>query len=199
MGKPTRDEKKIPAEYDLKTQADKKLLVLVNQPSWLAGPSNLDKNLTKSIHANLIANKILKNTALIQYEQINALREKEPDYFSLYPLNAGQALNADLVLFVSIDQKRLDPVQEKNYYKGLLTGKAQLIEVYSGNILWPVSPDGKALRVEFDVEKGGYDAASIRLAKSFAHCVVRYLYNCPVAKFQIFDDKSQSGWPQWED
>ncbi len=199
MSKETRYEKKVPAEYNLKAQSDKKLLVLINQPSWLGGASDLNENLTKAVYANLISSKILKSTALIPYEQIKAFSEKDPDYFYAYPKNAGESLNADLVLFIVIDQKHLEPAQQGIYYKGLLSGRSQLIEVSGGDILWPVSPDGKIVRVEFDVEKGGYDAAGLRLANSFAHCVVRYFYDCPVAKFQTFDDKSQSGWRQWEE
>jgi len=191
MSKPTRDEKKIPAEYNLKAQSDKKLLILVNQPSWSAGPANLKPYLTKAIQKNIQDNKILKADNFVTYDG-------RTDYVELSPRDSGKAAGADLVLVVAIEQQSVR-VEQIRYYRGLLTGRAQLIDVASGAVLWPNEPDGKNLRIEFDLERNGYDAAVSRLANSFAHCVVRYFYDCSVAKFQIFDDKSQPTWQLWED
>jgi hypothetical protein len=85
-----------------------------------------------------------------------------------------------------------------DYYKGRLAGRVGLFETSTGQRLWPITESGKRINVLFDVEKGGYTASSTRLLKAFAHCTTRYLYDCPVEKFKIFEDKSSNEWENWQ-
>lgn len=201
LGTQTQHEKKVPAEYDLVAQNGKKLLVLVNQPTWLLPSADIKRHLTKAIHKHIDAkiNKKKKKISLVPYEQIIDFRSQQSERYVPSPTRTGQELGAHLVLYVVIDDYQLTQVAGSDYYKGQLAGLAQLTDVQTGRVLWPDSIDGKNIRVAFDVEQGGYEAAITRLASSFAYCTVRYFYDCPFDEFEIFDDKSHEGWQRWDD
>jgi hypothetical protein len=48
--------------------------------------------------------------------------------------------------------------------------------------------------VGFESERNGRDAAAVRLAVAAAHCVSRYLYDCPKNQFKIADEVTDIGW-----
>ena len=81
-----------------------------------------------------------------------------------------------------------------------MTTQAVLLNTVGGEQLWPTEKDCKNITVSFDVEKGNRKAAEVRLAKSSAFCTTRYLYNCPIAKFDHFDSfdyKKDTIWQDW--
>lgn len=199
FGTPARREKKVPAEFDLKAQSEKKLLVLVNQPAWLVTSADMNRRLTTAIHEKLMDKHTTGYRNLILYEQVADYLSRQPDNYVLSPEQVGRQLGAQLVLYVVLDKYELSQVSESDYYNGLLAGRVQLVDVRMDEILWPDSANGKSIRIEFEVEKGGYETAVVRLNNSFAHCTVRYFYDCPVPQFKIFDDKSHAGWQQWGD
>ena len=69
-----------------------------------------------------------------------------------------------------------------------------LFDVSDGGKLWT----HKNIRVGFEIEDRGYDVAVKRMAAVFAHCTVRYLYDCPKKKFKIYGDRSNFSWGDWE-
>ncbi len=198
MTTPTRHEKKIPAEYNLAAQKDKKVAVIVDDPSWVNAPSSLALQVAADLNSNLTEKLLLPSKNLIPYEQEQALGTGTPEAGAM-PVQLGKAVGADLVLFAQLHTFRLAQITETQYYRGELAGMAALFDCDSGQQLWPQEQQGKVIRVAFDLEQGDYDAASNRLARAFAHCITRYLYDCPVAKFKIFEDKSGTGWEDWHD
>jgi hypothetical protein len=196
---PTRHEKKIPAEYNLALAKDKKIVVLVENPIWANAPVSLTAQLTTELNKSLTDKVGLKPKDLISYEKVQTYRAVVQDTSQLSPVELGRAVGADLVLFAEVHEFALGQTAETDYYKGRLAGRVALFDVASGQKLWPESESGKLIMVAFDVEQDGYDEATDRLARAFAHCVTRYLYDCPVAKFKIFEDKSGTGWKDWQD
>ncbi len=199
LTEPTRNEKKIPAEYNLTLAQGKKVVVLVENPIWANAPVSLTSQLANELNKKLTDELGLKSKDLISYEKVQTYIQTVQGASQLSPAEIGRALGADLVLFAEVHEFILGQTTETNYYKGQLAGRAALFDVTSGQKLWPESEAGKPIRVAFDVEEGSYDKAVDRLARSFAHCVTRYLYDCPVPKFKIFEDKSGTGWKNWQD
>jgi hypothetical protein len=136
---------------------------------------------------NIVENKILKSAL-----------DSGTITFGMDASEIGKAVNADLVLFVQLQEFSVSQVTDMDYYKGRLAGRVGLFETSTGQRLWPITESGKRINVLFDVEKGGYTASSTRLLKAFAHCTTRYLYDCPVEKFKIFEDKSSNEWENWQ-
>ena len=198
MGTPSQYEKKIPAEYDLTKQKDQKILVLVEQPAWLSTQANLRYYLTKAMHENLIAKIEIPREYIIPYDELSEFRSNKGDFSLLSPVAAGRALGADIILSVMLEDYQLSKVAETGYYGGFLGVQTALFETATGGKLWPESAESKSIRVGFEVEQQGQEAAVGRLVAACAHCTTRYFYNCPKGKFKIFDDRSNIGWEKWK-
>ena len=199
LGTPTSSEKTIPAEFKFVAAKDKKLLVLVNQPSWLNAPPLLRRALTEQIQKRLIANAGLKPSNMISYESLSGFRSREAAFSSMAAAQIGKALNAELVLIADLTAYRLVNIEDSGYYEGSLSGCTFLIDVANSDRLWPVDADSKKINVAFDIESRGQEAAFDRLAAAFAYCTARFFYDCPQNKFKIAEDKSASAWSQWGD
>ncbi len=103
-----------------------------------------------------------------------------------------------MVLLVVVEDCELNKISEIDYYKGFLDARTVLLDVATGEKLWPESAESKTVRVGFEMESGGQAAAVRRLAAAGAHCTVRYFYNCPKDKFKIPDDRSDVAWENWK-
>ena len=96
LGSPTSAEQKIPAEYDLAKQTEKKVLVLVEQPAWLGSDVNLRYYLTDALRKNLSKTMKFPEEHLISYDKLSELRSSRSDFSSLLPAEVGKALNAEI-------------------------------------------------------------------------------------------------------
>ncbi len=198
LGSSRRSEGKVPAEYDLREHKDQKILVLVDQPGWLNAQANLRYYLTDAINKNIVVNLKINPENLVEYDKLSLLRSNRADFSLLGPVEIGTALDANTVLLVTIEDCQLSEVGEPNYYKGLLSARAALLDTASGKKLWPKSDDSKSISVGFDIEERGREIAVIRLAGACAYCTVRYLYDCPRNKFEISEDRSDVDWGRWD-
>lgn len=198
LGTPGGHEKKITAEYDLAEHRNQKILVLVNQGVWLDVGVNLRYYLTEAVNENLAKKVEIGPDNLIAYGQLAEFRSKQARVAHLFPAELGKALGADMVLLVEIDSFVLSELPESGYYKGYLNARAVLLETATAAKLWPESESGKSVKVGFDIEPGGREAAVARLAGASAYGVVRYLYNCGRNKFKFSDDRSGAHWQDWE-
>lgn len=186
-------EKKIPAEYDLTGQKDRKLLVLVEQPGWLSTEVNLRYYLTGAIRESFITNVKIPSEYIISYNELSEFRSNKSDFSSLSPIEVGQALGADIVLMVMIEDYQLNEMPDTDYYNGFLGAQAILFETATGLKLWPESEMGKNIKVGFEAERNR-ELAVDRLVSAAAHCITRYFYNCPKYKFKIFDEGIKAGY-----
>ncbi len=189
--------KKIPAEYDLAAQKDKKILVLVRQPGWLQTDTNLRYDVTVAINNYLASKLLIPADNLVTYTQLTNYRSRTPGFNMMSPDQIGRGIGADLVLMAAIDGYQMNKIWKTNYYKGYLSMNAVLIEAGSNTKLWPKQMS-KPVKVGFEVEEGGRDVASKRLAAGSAHCLCRYLYDCPEKYFKSSVDRADRAWEQWE-
>jgi hypothetical protein len=186
-------EKKIPAEYDLAGQKDRKVLVLVEQPSWLSTEVNIRYYLTEAIRESFIANVKIPSESIISYNELSEFRSNKSDFSSLSPVEVGKALGADIVLMVMIEDFQLNEIPDTDYYNGFLGAQAILFETATAAKLWPESAMGKSIKVSFEAERNT-ELAVRRLVVAAAHCITRFFYNCPKYKFKIFDEGLNAGW-----
>jgi len=197
LGTPSSEERKVPAEFDLTSQKDKKILVLVNQPAWLGAQVNLRYYLTEAVDRSLTGSVGIDPSRLVGYSELLDFRSARSDFTMLPVGEIGRSLGADIVLEIMIDGLALNELAESGYYTGSLSAQAVLIDSHTGARLWPADSQGKRIRVGFEIEKGGREAAVRRLASSAAHCITRYFYDCKKKKFRLADDKSGIGWEKW--
>ena len=199
MGSPTRHEKKFPAEYELTLDKGQKMLVFVEQPAWLNINVNLRYHLTEAINKAFLKRVKLKEKNLVSYSDFLKFRTSEPDFASLSPVEVGNALGVEKILYVEVEDYSLKKTHETKYYKGSLRSRAVVLDVSKGEKVWPLDDASKIIKVGFEVEERGLQAAINRLSAACAHCTTRYLYDCPMDGFKIADDRSRSGWENWID
>lgn len=197
LGSPVPSEKIIPAEYNLKKHRNQRILVLVNQPSWLNVPVNLRFYLTKAISKSLIKKVKIPAGNLVSYDELSRFRSNRDNFSLLLPVEVGTALNADMVLLVIVEDYQLREMAESGYYKGDLSIRAALFETATWEKLWPESIESKSIKVGFEIESGGRERGISRLVSNATYCLVRYFYNCSKKKFKIADDRSGIGWKDW--
>jgi len=196
MGTATNREKRIPAEY--KFNNGEKILVLVNQPGWLNAKANLLYHLTQAIYRSFIMKLRIPPQCLISYDELCDFRSNRTDFWKLTPIQVGEALGANKVLVVYIEDCQLYEMGESGYHKGWLSARAVVLDVGSGKRVWPKNANSKDIKVGFEFEREGAEAAVTRLADACAYCVIRYFYDCPKDKFKIAEDISGIGWGDWK-
>jgi len=194
VGTPRQHEIKIPAEYDLTKQKNRKVLVLVEQPGWLSTQVNLRYYLTEAIHRSLMAQVKVKPEYILSYKQLSEFRSSKDDFLSLSPAEVGTALGADVVLLVAIEDYQVSELAESGVYNGFLSVQEALFETATGKKVWPESEENKSIKVNFETGEHGQEAAVERLVSSCAYCTSRYFYNCPKYKFKTFDEQKDIGW-----
>lgn len=107
-------------------------------------------------------------------------------------------MGADMVLVVMVENFQLEQIPDTKLYKGLLDTQSVLIDVRTGEKLWPKSEQSRIVRVGFETESRGQDVAVSRLAMASAYCTTRYLYDCYKNKFRIMEDRSRAGTESWD-
>jgi len=196
LGTPRHREGKVAAEYDLANHTDRKILVLVHQPAYLNVQENLRFHLTGAINKSLVENIKFVPEQVVSYDELSRFRSNKSDFSFLSPAEVGRALEADMVLLVTVEDYQLRKMPDVDYYRGFLNAGAVLVDT-AGEKLWPESAESKSIRVGFEIENRGREVAVGRLTAACAGCIVRHLYNCPKNKFKISDDKSGAGWKDW--
>lgn len=194
IGTPTSSEAGASAEYDLSKDKDQKILVFVDQPTYLSAYPNLRFYITDVIGKLLQEKAKIKQSLFINYQSLDDLRAATPDFYTLSPTQIGEKLGADLVLVVTVTDCKVRDLPEGGYVTGSLDAYAMLYRVSSGEKLWPTTENSRLVQVGFESERRGRDAAVVRLAAAASHCVTRYLYNCPKAGFKVSDERTASGW-----
>jgi hypothetical protein len=195
IGTPTSSEEvEGSAEYDLSKNKTQKILIFVDQPASFSAYANLRFYLTDTIDKMLQEKARMKPAQIIDYKLLADLRANTPDFYTLLPTQVGRQLDANLVLVVTIVDCKISNISEGGYVSGSLDAQASLYSVSSGEKLWPTTEQSRLIGVGFESERRGRDAAMVRLSVAAAHCVTRYLYNCPKAGFKISDERTASGW-----
>jgi len=198
LGTPTSAEKKIPAEYNLTEQKDKKILVLVDQPAYFATGINLRYFLTDMIIRMLQSNAKLGSEQFIDYDALAEFRANSDTFWLLTPEQVGSRLGAQLVLFVIVSDYQITLVGDTGLNNGLLEVQAAIVDVATGQRLWPTLEQAKVIQVSFESKRQDSEAAAVRLAVAAAHCVTRYFYNCRKDKFTISEERTGLGWEDYE-
>lgn len=196
LGTPTDAETTVPPEYDITKEKGKKILTLVEQPYFLRAHPNLRYFVTLGVNKILEDRAKIKPDLFISYDALAELRSSNPDFSNMTFPEVGSKLGADYVLVISITKYQLDDKNEPGFFTGRLDAQAQLFSVSPPEKLWPAMETARTVSVGFDSVRSGADTATLRLAGDAAHCITRFLYNCPKNQFKSSDEESEVGWGQ---
>ena len=197
MGSPTSSEKKIKAEYNIARNTTGKILVLVDQPVWTNTKTDLRPYLTEAVNLQLAGKAGIKSKFLISYSQLSGFRSGRTDFDMLSLLQIGNALDAEKILFIAVEDCQLYELAGTGYYKGSLDTASFLLDVKTDQVLWPGSAKAKTVSAGFDSQPGQNDVAAKMLAQITAHCIVRYLYNCPKDRFKVWGERNDPDVKRW--
>jgi hypothetical protein len=196
MATPTQWEQKVPAEYKLADNKPARMLVLVEQPAWATSEANMRIYLAQALESRLVGNVGIKEETFVPYQKLADMRSNSPDFAMLSPVQVGKALEAQMVLYIVVDNFELYGLSDGGYYKGRLDTRSGLYDVESGRALWPESGELSPVSVGCEVQKGSEETAK-RLASATARCIVRNLYDCSKMEFKVADEIKKDDTGGW--
>ena len=188
ISSPTIHEQKIPAEYKLAPQAKKGVLVFVDAAQGVARSREVIPDLTEVVKELLVKRVKINKKYIKSDKKLESLRARRDDPSVISPVQIGRESDAGLVLYILIEDYDLTQIDKRGYYAGSMVTRSVIFDVDSGDVLWPVSGQGKRTIAKFALETKGKEIAKDRLGMTVAHCVTRYLYDCPKPKFKASDE-----------
>jgi len=176
-------EKKIPPAYDLQDQQDRKVLV------WIECPRSANADF--DVQEKLITAFQLYMVGKMEFDPENIILSSSVSNKSLLldPKKIARSQGAGYLLLVQVDKYEADFLQIRDYFAGELVTRAVLLDVDSGQTLWPSQPEGKMIHIAVEMETKGREALVSRLTSATAHCVLRYLYPCEKLKFKTAGER----------
>ena len=188
LGTPTSHEKKIPAEFNLADYDSGKVAVIITSNADNEQGNRIRNYLSKAVATNLAAREIVSPLNIISYNTIYNVSPTPVPNNDAIVTRIAASTEAKTVIKVEIKKYKLEKLSTTEYYEGSLSVSSSILDTASGQSLWPGAGFGKEVIVSFDVESKGYEAASKRLANAAAHCITRYLYDCPLNNFKIYEE-----------
>jgi len=185
-------DRKVPAEFDIKDNADRKIVVVADQAAGLGGTVvPVRKKLAEGVETLLIERAGVKKKYIVSQKDMEFLGSYGSDFHKSSPVNVASQLGAGLVLYVKIVNYNLYPSGPKDYYVGSLISRSVLIDSQSGEVVWPVDGEPKLLRMAIDLETRGREQTQAKLIAATAHGIVRYLYDIRVRYFKTSAEQVQ--------
>ena len=153
LSTPGRHERKVTAEYNISEQKNKKVLVLVQQSSWIDCDYNLQYYLTKRINDILTKKAGLSAGNIIDYDSLFEVRSDATN-FSMWSLaDTGNKLGANFILLVTIEQYLIESMPLTEFINGSMSANAAVFTVEGEERLWPASEQSRLIKVGFEAGK----------------------------------------------
>lgn len=184
IGTPGSFEQKIPPQYNLQAQQDRKLLLWIECPRSSNVDYDVEAKLRTAFQIYLI------ERARIKAENIFTMTPStSPDALYQDPVKIAQSMGVGYVLVVQVSDFELFRMNVRDYYAGQMESHAVLMDADLGMAVWPLQAAAKVTEVGVDMETKGRAAALGRLVSATAHCTLRYLYPCEKLKFKAPEEK----------
>lgn len=196
LGAPTAHEKRIPAEYDL-VGSSKKVLVLVEKAAGSNAGPGLADDLGGKMNRWLIEKAGMREEFVVPAGAISLLRAKRDDFARLSPVEIAKICDADLVLYVLIEDYELYAMNEGRYYSGSMMTRSVIFDSSLDRVIWPKADEGEVVKIKVELETKGHDALDKRMINATSHCIVRKLYNCRMTKFRVRDELPEFDDEKW--
>ena len=193
----TPSEKKVPAELDLNKFKEQKLLIFVDAHPNMRSATYITDFLSESLKLYILDKTKLKSDKIVPREMISYIKTQRSDFSRLSPVKIASLLDADIVLYVIIDNYELYAMSNTGYYNGKLSTRSMLFDVDSGDLLWPSTKAGRISKTAIEIQDVGQTAVNQRLTKSIVHNIVRCFYNCPQNQYRGNDAISDFGRDDW--
>ncbi len=167
--------KAVPAEYVFPRQET--VLVLVDDPTDIAGSTPVKYELTRRINKELEDNQITEH--LVSYKRLMDISAATPNFNRLSTAEIGRKADADIVLYIKIDHFSLKDNSMTPIWHGKFKTSVRVVDVEEGR-LWPKDLVGGYPVQEVDtkpIEGDGSSRFETKLAKSMAHEMAKNIVN----------------------
>ncbi len=131
----------IQAEY--KIPKGQKVAVLIDDNLAPLPSPTMKSQLAKKISDILISNKAIKDYQAIKYEKVKRVATKIIDNKKISIKKVGELVKADYVIYVNIIEFNLQSDSDNPLIKPLARAYVKVIDVKTGERVWPVSFLGK--------------------------------------------------------
>ena len=166
------------------------MLVIVENSAAAGADFDLQSGLSETINIFLTKKARISSKFVVPLSELALLAEQEDDFSRLSPVEIGRKLDSGVVLYVQITNYNLYDADRRGYYSGSLVTRSILLDVSSGEVLWPESSTGRVVIAGFELETTGRAAAVERLVRTTAHCIVRNFYNCRKDRYKTNDEQT---------
>ncbi len=131
----------VKAEYRI--PKDKKVAILIDDNLAPLPNAKMKNKLAEKIFNILIANKAIKDYQVIKYEKVRRIANRVVDNKKISIKKVGELVKADYVIYINIIEFNLQSDADNPLIKPIARAYVKVIEVETGNRVWPVSFLGK--------------------------------------------------------
>jgi hypothetical protein len=150
----------VKAEHDM---SNSKVLIWVDAVSLDQDNQIVQRELTQQLREELLNHQAVDQA--VEYQSIARFRREHPNYVDLPIQKLGQQLKADEVLYLLIDKFQLHHEAGKGFYQTSLSGYTKVIDVSTGNRLWPLGRAHRPFTFEGKFTQGQGQSFEDRLVR----------------------------------
>ncbi|MBW8016603.1 MAG: hypothetical protein FVQ82_10475 [Planctomycetes bacterium] len=180
---------KVTAEFKIKSRANEKVMVFVDQISGADVGIPMREDIRDAICAFLINRAGVKRKYLVIESEANIIRNYGAGYRNYDAVKIASDLKAGLLLYTRILDYKLYPSAHKGYYTGSLDTASVIYDVSLKKVVWPADGKPRVVRMEVLTESRGEKETIEKLMTSTAHGIVRHLYNIKRPHFKTSLEK----------
>jgi hypothetical protein len=114
---------------------DKILLVFVDDMLNPVSYEPAKRRLTEQLNKQLVEHKVVAKT--VPYERMLEFMSRTPKFNSLSVSEIGRKLDADLVLYIQVNQFSLKDIEESPLWHGRMHVTVRVVDVAKARTLWP--------------------------------------------------------------
>ncbi len=186
LSSPSAFEKTIKPEFELKSQQAQKVYVWV-EPTPSSG---IDVN-TADLFAQTVGAGLNQKAGIRKRNVIIGSSLEGQKNLYVRPETLAEKAGAGLVLYIRAESFEAINHHSNKIYSGRLVSRAVLLDVKTGQLLWPASADGLETDVAIEMMTQGKDAMVSRLCAAASHCIVRNFYACRTTEYRVDEERSR--------
>ena len=165
----------VPAEHDM---SQKTVLIWVDYQAESDANPMLRRELTEHLRQELTDNRAA--AAVIDYQQIAQQRLLHPEIMQMTIQQLGQRFQARQVMYLYVDNFQLTHEAGPGFYKPTVTGSLKIIDVDSGQRLWPTDQTQRPFTFDTGFTEAPNDLQQQRMIRQLcqktAQTLARFFY-----------------------
>jgi len=160
----------VEAEYSLE---DKTILIWIDDTAIDPKHHSLRRELTTAIRKHLEEHEAIGSA--VSYAKIAQFRMAHPDYIDISIQELGKRLQAQQVMYLFVNQFQFRHEAGEGYYQPSLSGSAKIIDVSTGERVWPKDKSYQSFAVNQPMIEGKGTEFEDGLIRKFGAAVAQVI------------------------